>query len=376
MIRLAEVADAFLPDLEAQYGDRLLPGQRNALSAILRCRTEACGTAAIHCHACEHEDSFPLSCGHRACPQCQNEAVEQWLQRQRAKLLPVDYYLITFTLPAQLRALVYANQRAAYDLLIKLAWQTLCEFGLNDKTLQGRLGATVVLHTHSRALDFHPHVHIVVPAGAIDTVHNRWRTKQGKFLLPEKALAKVFRGKWFQAMKEHDWKVRAQLPQKWVVDCQWVGNGEKALLYLGRYLYRGVLAEKNILACEDGQVTFRYTENSGAIETRSLPGADFLWLLLQHVLPKGFRRTRDYGFLHGNCKRLIQRLHLLLRLCLPKPKGEAPYVLQAMRRCGDPDRDSIPEESQTAGSPGSDAPGDADVTTRNNSHLTDQGIES
>ncbi len=96
--------------------------------------TEACGTAAIHCHACEQEDSFPLSCGHRACPQCQNEAVEQWLQRQRAKLLPVDYYLITFTLPAQLRALVYANQRAAYDLLIKLAWQTLAEFGLNDKT--------------------------------------------------------------------------------------------------------------------------------------------------------------------------------------------------------------------------------------------------
>jgi hypothetical protein len=331
VIRLAEVADAFVPDLEAQYGDRLLPGQRNALSAILRCRTEACGTAAIHCHDCEHADSFPLSCGHRACPQCQNEAIEQWLQRQRAKLLPVDYYLITFTLPVQLHALVYANQREAYDLLIKLAWQTLAEFGLNDKTLRGKLGATAVLHTHSRALDFHPHVHIVVPAGAIDPVHNRWRTKQGKFLFPEKALAKVFRAKWFQAMKAHDWKVRAQLPQTWIVDCAWVGTGEKALLYLGRYLYRGVLAEKNILACEHGEVTFRYTDNSGAIRTRTLPGADFLWLVLQHVLPKGFRRTRDYGFLHGNCKRLIQRLHLLLRLCLPEPKEKPPLCC---RQCG------------------------------------------
>jgi hypothetical protein len=331
VIRLAEVAAAFLPDLEAQYGDRLLPGQRNALSAILRCRTEECGTAAIHCHDCEHDDSFPLSCGHRFCPQCQNEAVEQWLQRQRAKLLPVDSFLVTFTVPRQMRPLVYSHQRAAYDLLIKLAWQTLSAFGLNDKTLQGRLGATLVLHTHSRALDFHPHVHLVVPAGAIDTVLHRWRTKQGKFLFCEKALAKVFRGKWFQAMKERGWTVKANLPREWVVDCEWVGNGEKALIYLGRYLYRGVLAENNILTCENGQVSFRYTDNSGATKTRTLAGADFLWLLLQHVLPKGFRRTRDYGLLHGNCKRLIARLYLLLRVCPPKPKEKPPLCC---KQCG------------------------------------------
>jgi len=331
MIRLAEVAEAFVPDLEAHYSDRLLPGHRNALSAILRCGTEACGTAAIHCHDCESDDSFALSCGHRFCPQCQNEAVEQWLERQRAKLLPVDYYLVTFTVPVQMRPLVYSHQREAYDLLIKLAWQTLRKFGLNDKTLHGRLGATAVLHTHSRALDFHPHVHIVVPAAAIDTAHNRLRTKQGKFLFCEKALAKVFRGKWFQAMTDRGWTVKANLPRKWIVDCEWVGNGEKALLYLGRYLYRGILAEKNILACEDGQVTFRYTENSGTTKTRTLAGADFLWLLLQHVLPKGFRRTRDYGFLHGNCKRLIQRLHLLLRICLPKPKEKPPLCC---KQCG------------------------------------------
>jgi hypothetical protein len=121
-------------------------------------------------------------------------------------------------------------------------------------------------------------------------------------------------------MKKQGWTVKANLPREWVVDCEWVGTGEKALLYLGRYLYRGVLAEKNILACEDGQVTFRYTENSGTTKTRTLPGADFLWLVLQHVLPKGFRRSRDDGFLLGNCKRLIQRLHLLFRVCLAKPK--------------------------------------------------------
>ncbi|MES9902698.1 MAG: transposase, partial [Sedimenticola sp.] len=290
MIRLAELITAFLPDLEARYGNRLLPGHRKALSSVLRCRTEESGTAAIHCHDCEAHAAFPLSCGHRFCPQCQHAAGEQWLERQRAKLLPCDYFLITFTLPAQLRTLVYDHQRIAYDLLIKLVWQTLAEFGLNDKKLHGKLGATLVLHTHSRALNFHPHVHIVIPAGAIDTSCNTWRTKSGNFLFPEKALAKVFRGKWFQAMKEQGWKVSETLPMKWVTDCKRVGNGDKALTYLGRYLYRGVLREKDILVCENAKVTFRYTESGGEIRTRTLEGADFLWLLLQHVLPRGFRR--------------------------------------------------------------------------------------
>ena len=229
---------------------------------------------------------FPLSCGHRFCPQCQHEAGETWLERQRAKLLPVDYYLITFTLPATLRALVYDHQREAYDLLIRLAWQTLAAFGLRDKALHGDLGATVVLHTHSRALDFHPHVHVVLPAGAIDPATRHWTRKTGKFLFPHKALAKVFRAKWFAAMKELGWAVQADLPAQWVVDCKPVGNGDKALTYLGRYLYRGVLPEKNILRHADGQVTFRYTDNTGTHKTRTLAGADFLWLLLRTSCPR------------------------------------------------------------------------------------------
>ena len=212
MIRLAEIIKTFLPDLEQKYGSRLLPSHRQALTAIEQCRTQALGTAAIHCHDCDSHEVFPLSCGHRFCPQCQHEAAETWLERQRAKLLPVDYYLITFTLPATLRALVYDHQREAYDLLIRLAWQTLAAFGLRDKALHGDLGATVVLHTHSRALDFHPHVHVVLPAGAIDPATRHWNRKTGKFLFPHKALAKVFRAKWFAAMKEFGWAVQADLP--------------------------------------------------------------------------------------------------------------------------------------------------------------------
>lgn len=331
MIHLADLIDAFLPDLEGRYGSRLLPGHRQALAAISRCRTEASGQARLHCFECEAQDRFALSCGHRACPRCQFRTGEQWLQRQRAKLLPCDYFLLTFTLPAQLRSLVFSHQRIAYDLLMKIAWRVLAGFGLNDRKLAGKLGATAVLHTHSRALGFHPHVHIVVPAGALDPKHRLWRTKKGRFLFPQKALAIVFRAQWLQAMTEQGWTVKSRLPDTWVVDCKRVGNGDKALTYLGRYLYRGVLREKDILSVQDNRVTFRYTDNTGTVRTRTLGGADFLWLLLQHVLPKGFRRTRDHGFLHGNAKRTIRLLQWLFRITIVPPEKATPLCC---KHCG------------------------------------------
>jgi len=330
-MRLAEVVDAFRSDLEARYGTRLLPGHRKALSAILRCRTEESGYAEIHCPACNTRDRFPLSCGHRACPCCQFATAQQWLDRQRAKRLPCDYFLVTFTLPAQLRSLVFSHQRVAYDLLLKLTWQTLSEFGMRDPKLAGRMGATTVLHTHSRALDFHPHVHIVVPAGAVDATHRLWRAKRGKFLFPQTALAKVFRAKWFQAMADQGWRVQTTIPNEWVVDCKRVGNGDKALIYLGRYLYRGVLREKDIVSVQGKAVIFRYVDSSGATKTRSLEGADFLWLLMQHVLPKGFRRTRDYGFLHANAKRIIRIVQWLFRIAPPAPSRRPPLCC---KECG------------------------------------------
>ena len=201
--------------------------------------------------------------------------------------------------------------------------------GLNDPQLKGKLAAHAVLHTHSRRLDYHPHVHFIIPAGALDLKHRLWRKKQGKYLFHEASLAKVFRAKWFEAMKQEGLKVSATLPKDWVVDCKPVGRGDKALTYLGKYLYRGVLQEKDILYCEDGLVTFRYTENTGKVKTRILPGAEFLWLLLRHVLPKGFRRTRDYGFLHSNCKAMIRLLQYLFQYAL-RPAGK------------DPQRPSIP----------------------------------
>jgi hypothetical protein len=211
---------------------------------------------------------------------------------------------------------------------MQCAWQTLLTFSRNDKQLQGTPGAVAVLHTHSRRLDYHPHVHVVMPAAALDTDKKRWRTKTGqRYRFNHKALAKVFRAKLLAALTEAGMTLPGSHPRQWVVDCKHVGSGEKALVYLGRYVYRGVLQEKDILACDHGQVTFRYRNSqTRRSETRTLPGAAFLWLLLQHVLPKGFRRARNFGFLHPNSKRMIPLLQRLLKrdpgppLAVAKPR--------------------------------------------------------
>jgi len=210
--------------------------------------------------------------------------------------------------------------------MMQCSWATLRTFSLNDRKLQGTPGAIAVLHTHSRRLDYHPHVHLVMPAAAIDAKARLWRTKTSRrkapYLFSHKALAKVFRAKMLEAIAQAGLTLPAAHPEKWVVDCKHVGAGEKALVYLGRYLYRGVIREKDILSCTNGQVTYRYRNSkTRRMQTRTLPGADFLRLLLRHVLPKGLRRARNFGFLHPNSKKLITLLQYLFRLSPPTATG-------------------------------------------------------
>jgi hypothetical protein len=177
-----------------------------------------------------------------------------------------------------------------------------------------------VLHTHNRRLDYHPHVHLVMPAAAFDKKRRRWRNKEGGYLFCHKALAKVFRAKVLDGIKQAGLRLPEQYPEKWVVDCKEVGTGQQALIYLGRYLYRGVIQEKDILSCDKGRVTFRYQNSeTKQIETRTLSGVEFLRLILQHILPKGYRRARNFGFLHPNSK-LVQLVQLIKRVVIPPPK--------------------------------------------------------
>ena len=291
------------------------------------------------CPDCAEQRLIPHSCGHRLCPHCQHHENEQWLERQRRLQVPAEYFLLTFTLPSELRALAFRHAKRVYTALFTAAWATVQTFCRNDRQLQGEAGAVAVLHTHSRRLELHPHVHLVVPGASLDERSRRWRTKTG-YLFSHKALAKVFRGKLLAALAQAGLHPSGQLPKKWVVDCKSVGNGEKALVYLARYLYRGVIREADILACDhngSGQVSLRYRDSqNGETKVRTLPGADFLHLILQHVLPKGFRRTRNYGFLHPNRKGLIALLHLVLRIAARAPMPDKPrpaFPCPAAIRC-------------------------------------------
>jgi len=192
--------------------------------------------------------------------------------------------------------------------------ELLKTFTRNDRQLQGTAGFTMILHTHSRRLDYHPHIHVVIPAASINPKTKLWRVKSGQYIFSHKALARVFRAKLLKALVENNLQVPQSCPDKWVVDCKNVGNGDKAFIYLGKYLYKGVIREKDILQYDNARVTFRYfCSKTKKYQARTVRGEYFLWLLMQHVLPRGFRKTRCYGFLHPRSKKVIRLLQLILR---------------------------------------------------------------
>jgi len=324
-MKLNTILREFEAALKAKYATRLLPSMFRAMTAILCCKTGAAGVFKLKCTdaECEHQTLLPSSCGNRSCVQCQNHETSRWLDRQFAKLLPVDYFMVTFTLPYELRDLAWCNQTVVYNILFECAASTLKDFGLNN--LGADMGMTGVLHTHSRCLDYHPHIHFIVPCGGINWLRKQWKKLNGKYLFNARSLAKVFRARCLDAFNKAGLDIPTGVPEKWIVNCKQVGHGKPALKYLSRYLYRGVISEKNIVSCENGKVTFKYIDSkTGNTQYRTLDGEDFCWLVLQHVLPKGFRRTRDFGFLHGNAKKKLQLiqlvLHVIVEITNPRPR--------------------------------------------------------
>ena len=292
MILLSQLIDHYQKDLERTHGHEMLPSHHQALRAMKRCRREGSDHMILECKPCATKFRVPHSCGHRSCPHCQHHDSQQWITRQSSKLLPVTYFMITFTVPAQL------------------------------------------LHTHNRKLEYHPHVHMIVPAGVVDKKTGHWRYKAENYLFPALNLAKVFRAKIFAGIKALGLKAKETLPEEWVVHCKAVGRGDQALIYLGRYLYRGVISEKNILSDCQGIISFRIKDNTGQEVIQRLAGAEFLWRLLLHVLPKRFRRVRDFGLLHGNAKRLILLVQLVLSVRMPWPAAPREHTPMVCPRCG------------------------------------------
>jgi len=336
-MEMASIVSQYYDAYKIKYKNVLLPSHIKALHSIQRCRTPDSGELYVHCPKCGHSELKPLSCGHRSCPKCQNHETSQWIDRQQNKLLPVLYFMVTFTLPYELRSLAWNNQRTVYSILFACAASTLKDFGLNPKNLGAETGMTMVLHTNTRKLDFHPHIHAVVPGGGINKARRQWKKKKGKYLFNNKALTMVFRARFIAALNEAKLPIPKGVPEKWVVDCTRTGKGITALKYLSRYLYRGVISETNIISNRNGCVTFKYIESSSKkTRYRTLKGEDFLHLTMQHVLPKGFRRVRDFGFLHSNAKKLLSLVQLILQVSIkivkqrPRPVFKCPCCKAVM----------------------------------------------
>lgn len=317
-----------------RYGQQLNKDQWSALNAVLGCRTEQYGEVHYRCDTCQWQGQRFQSCGHRFCHRCQNTLSDVWLDRQEQKQLPVEYFMVTFTLPKELRGLFKTQSVVCYNHLFRAAKETLGQFAQSDRALNGSLGFTAVLHTHSRQLHYHPHIHCVVPAGAFNTKRQEWRAKEGKYLFRQGNLAKVFRAILLKNLQRRFHTLPAT-PKEWMVDCEHVGSGLPALTYLAKYLYRGVISPQQIIKDDGEEVTFQYQDSATkAWQRKTLKGEHFIYVLLQHVLPKGFRRVRDFGFLHGNAKRTLKRiqLYLKIKLSIPKPKEKRQFPCERCQR--------------------------------------------
>ena len=302
--------------------------------AILACRTAALGGHVEVCDACGTTRHVYHSCRNRHCPLCQTRAKEAWLAARRREVLPVPYFHLVFTLPHDLNALIGQYPRALYEMLFGAVSATLTEFAANPRWLGGTAAFTLVLHTWQQDLGRHVHVHALMAGGALKADGDWAATKRG-FLFPNKALSKVYRGKFVAALNaaredgklnkaqlvEHTWRdLLACLHQHdWVVYAKEpLGGPAQVLEYLGRYTHRVAISNERILNVCANTVSIRVRDSAHGNRKRTLtvPAQTFIERFLLHVLPKGFKRIRHYG--------LMGPAHKATRLAAARAALDAP----------------------------------------------------
>jgi hypothetical protein len=316
VITLGDIFRRYGPAYRKTAGERIPLNQRAAMTAIERCRTEALGGQLYTCPACATTRYSYHSCRNRHCPTCQQDQGQLWLAKQQELLLPVPYFLVTFTLPSQLRALARQNQRCIYTLLFRSSAMALQQVAADPRFLGGQIGMVGVLQTWTRDLRYHPHIHYLVPAGALDPAGAQWLPAKGRFLVHVKPLAKLFRGKVRAGLQQLH--LAGGLPDKmwsqpWVVDCRPVGSGQAALKYLAPYIFRVALSNNRLVDVANDQVTFRYrVAATKKTTTCTLSAGSFIGRFLQHILPKGFVKVRYYGLFRPSNRRLLAQVRDML----------------------------------------------------------------
>jgi len=323
-LELADIFRRYGPAYRQKYASRMPGNHFKVMRAIEQCRTPVLGGQVYRCPNCEELQYSYHSCRNRHCPKCQNENGQAWLEKQRDLLLPVPYFLLTFTLPAGLNEVARSHQCLLYDLLFKTSAAATQQLAQEPRWIGGQIGMVGVLHTWGRNLAYHPHIHYLVPAGGWQEIQQRWAPTRRNFLLPVRALSRVFRGKLQQALRDSD--CYALIParvwqQEWVVHCEDVGSGLQALQYLAPYIFRVALSNNRLLQLENDRVTFRYRDTETGVEKRcSLGAQEFIHRFLQHVLPHHFVKVRYYGFFAPTRRaRLTALRHCLLETADAQP---------------------------------------------------------
>ena len=370
-----EVADIFRdhgPTWRLANAGHVSLDQLKVMSAIERCRTAALGGHVAQCEndECRNTVIGYNSCRNRHCPKCQGAAAREWLTAREAELLPVGYFHVVYTLPAELRDVAYQNKRVIYHLLIKAAAETTLTIAADPKRLGARIGITAVLHTWGSALTHHPHVHMIVPGGGLSDDGSRWLSSHSNFLVHVNVLARLFRGKFLTMLTNAHaegrlkfFNTHAGLAAKrafkrflaplrkieWVVYCKDPFAGpEQVLRYLSRYTHRVAISNRRLVSADDNGVAFRWKDyridGPDRWKTMTLHPHEFIRRFLLHVLPKGFHRIRHYGlFANGDRTANIARARELLgaarRVAEPEEQNAAapdePRVLPCpCPRCG------------------------------------------
>jgi Putative transposase/Transposase zinc-binding domain len=346
VLDVADIFRAHGPAWRLAQRGHLSLGQLKVMSAIEACRTAELGGHVERCEDCDHTQIAYNSCRNRHCPKCQGAAAQRWLEARQAELLPIAYYHVVFTLPAQIGDIAYQNKAAVYDILFKAASETLLTIAADPKHLGARIGLTAVLHTWGSALTHHPHVHCIVPGGGLSPDGQRWISCRPRFFLPVRVLSRLFRRLFLDRLAEAHAEGRlvffgelagladraaftARLSPlrraEWVVYAKRPFAGpESVLAYLARYTHRVAISNSRLISMDDKGVTFRWKDYRQDGQARqklmTLAPGEFIRRFLIHVLPTGFHRIRHYG-LFANTTRAanLAKARALLQVPTPTP---------------------------------------------------------
>lgn len=318
-MKMNEIFQEYAHEYIERFGETMPFEHRKVINAIINCRTQFCGTMIYQCEECGQNHIVYRSCGNRHCPNCQHHKTQQWLITQMERQLPGHHFMITFTVPKQLRRFIRSHQRLCYSALFKASSETMKKLAADEKYIGGDLpGFLGVLHTWGRQLAYHPHIHYVVPGGALSREDDCWHPSRIDFYLPVKAMSKIFKAKFRDEMRKND--LDSYIPeevwdQEWVVNCQTVGTGAHSIKYLAPYVFKVAISNSRIIKVENHKVFFKYKRpQSNRWRTMVLDVMEFMRRFLQHVLPSGFMKVRYYGFLSPRASVPLEKIEALIEL--------------------------------------------------------------